>query len=84
MSDPWRSIQKAYCMLFTDTFYRQDDNGTMTFDLACQSTIYGRYMTIQLMGCGILQVSQVQIYPPPGKLERFVRVLKFIATSGTP
>ena len=44
-----------------------DEDGNLKFDLSCQDTIHGRYLRVQKMGCGIMELSQVTIYPSPGK-----------------
>ena len=44
-----------------------DEYGNQRFDLQCNGTIYGRYLTVQKMGCGILELSEITIYPSPSE-----------------
>jgi hypothetical protein len=44
-----------------------DENGNPKFDLFCNGTIYGRYLTVQRMGCGKLKLNEITIFPSPSK-----------------
>ena len=42
-----------------------DENGNAKFDLFCNGTLYGRYLTVQRMGCGILGLNEITFFPRP-------------------
>ena len=42
-----------------------DDNGNLKFDLFCNGTIYGRYLTVQRMGCGTFGLNEITFFPAP-------------------
>ncbi len=46
-----------------------EENTTLSFNLSCNGTLYGRYLTVQLMGCGILELNEITISPSPSRLQ---------------
>ncbi len=55
---------------------RRIDNETLLVDFFCNTNLYGRYLTIQMMQCGILEIYEITIFPKPGKLFLLVKLLQ--------
>ena len=43
------------------------DNQSLKFDLNCNGTIYGRYLTVQKTGPGLMEIEQLTYFPSPSK-----------------
>ena len=54
-----------------------DKYGNLRFDLACNGTVYGRYLTVQKMGCGILELNEISIFPSPSEYMIATQFLQF-------
>ena len=44
-----------------------DADGNLKFDVFCDGTLYGRYLTVQRLGCGSLELTELTIFPSPSK-----------------
>ena len=60
--------------------FKEVDNETLAVDLFCYSVFDGRYLTLQMMQCGVLEIFEITIFPKPGMLFLFTQVAHFQAS----
>ena len=52
--------------LIINSTYPGIDESNSTFDVSCGKRLFGRFLSIQLISLGRLQINEVTIWPTPG------------------